>query len=372
MYENETREAIESRSLDRIDPSYDTRVGSIIQTFVADVAIEMALFYEKLAYTDEQISPETADREHLERWAKTFSINPLPATYAVLKARIFMGEGYECPIGSRFSQDTLTFVLISKNDEENEYSVQCEQAGEIGNTAYGRIIPLLNIPGLQSAEIVGTEIPGTEVESDESLRERFEDNFRDKSYGWNMATYRQEIAKIQGVGGFKIIRHFEEKDFWVGIYLIDSTYQKASEELIELVQTTLLPILPDHDQPTIENSGDGLVAIGHVPIVMSAEEKEINITLHLDFRDGSSYETLEETIKEKIQDYLTNECNKKWDQESSIIVRVSGIENAVLGVDGVVDIYDTEINGQKSNVELGEFEITKLGTVTHSPSTRMV
>lgn len=370
MYEEETREAIERRTMDRLDPKFDPRVGSINQTNMASAAIEFAKLYQALSYINDQLSPRTADREHLEIWGDTFSIKPLQATYAICKATIEMENG-TCPIGSRFTQGTLYFTLITHNGG-NEYSVQCEQAGEIGNTAYGRLIPILNIPGLISATITGTEIPGTEVEDDDSLEERIRNNFKDKAYGWNMAEYRAEIAKIQGVGGFKVIRYFEEKDFWIGIYLIDSTFQKATPELVELVQTTLLPILPDYEEPTIQNSGDGLVAIGHVPKVMSAEEKEINVVLHLEFDEKHSYEQLEETIKEKIQDYLTHECNEKWDKgEDHITVRISGIENAVLAIEGVIDIYETEINGSLNNVDLEPLEVTKLGTITHTPKERI-
>ena len=369
MFEDETKTTIENRMLDRIDRSkYDTRPGMILQTNFGAEAVEFAKIYEYMDYIIEQINPLTADREHLEGWGKTFSINPLQATYAILKATIIMKEGYECPIGSRFSQESLNFVVISK-DGDTEFSIQCEEAGEIGNTAYGRIVPILNIPGLISATITGTSIPGTDIESDESLRERFTQNFQDKSYGWNMATYKQEIAKIQGVGGFKVIRYFEEKDWHVGVYLIDSTYHKASEELIELVQETLLPILPDYEEPTIQNSGDGEVAIGHVPIVMSASEVTINITLHLEFMPSYSYEQLEQTIKEKIENYLTNECNKNWDEQDYIIVRTSGIESAILDIQGIADIYDTEINGEKANLQLDSLEITKLGTVTNGGTT---
>lgn len=368
MFENETAANIELRMLERVDNTkYDTRPGSIIQTPLASVAIELAKIYEQLNFIDQQLSPLTADSEHLDIWGRTFSVNRLSATYAIVSATIEMEEGYECPIGSRFSQEQLNFTLITK-DGDNQYSLQCEELGEIGNTAFGRIIPIINIPGFLSGTITGYSIPGTDIESDESLRNRFQNNFSDKAYGWNIAMYKQEIAKIQGVGGLKLERYFTEKDWWVGVYIIDSTYQKASEELIELVQNTLLPLLPDYEQPTIENSGDGEVAIGHVPKVMSAEEVDINLKLNVDISSSYSYEQLESTIKEKIQNYLTNECNKKWGDEDRITVRVSGIENAILEIEGVEDIYDTEINGNKANLELQPLQITKLGAVERGES----
>ena len=373
MYEDETAINIENRMLDRIDGTvYDKRPGQIIQTALAATAIELANLYKQLEFIDEQHSPDTADRSHLEAWCRTFSITPLQATYAVHKAVIEMREGYEVPIGSRFSQEgDLNFTLISKNDKPNEYSVQCETAGEIGNTAYGRIIPIINIPGLLSATITGLEIPGTDVESDESLKERFKANFQDKSYGWNLATYKQEVSKLQGVGGCKFVRHFEEKDFWIGVYIMDSTFKKASEELIGRVQEFLLPILPDYSEPVINNSGEGEVAIGHVPKVMSVTEKQINLNLHLDLSYGTLYEELEATIKQKVTDYLNN-LNSRWDENDYLVVRVSGIEAAILDVQGVTDIYDTEINGERANLTLGEFEIAVLGDIQKEVSNKVV
>lgn len=366
MYENQTRDVIEQRMLDRVDVKFDPRVGSVIQTNLAAFAIELAKLYEELEYSDQQRTPETANRVHMEAWGRQFSIVPLEATYAILKAEIVMKDNKECPIGSRFSQEDLTFVLITHEDGNN-YSIQCEQAGEIGNTAFGRITPIFNIPGLQSASITGTEIPGTDIEGDDSFRERLLQVFSEKPYGWNMAMYKQEVSKIQGVGGCKFIRYFEGKDWWVGVYIISSEYQAPSPELIELVQNTLLPLLPDYEEPTIQNSGDGEVAVGHVPKVMGAEEIEINITLHLELDPEYNYPQLEEQVREKIQKYLTDECNKKWDNESTIIIRTSGIETAVLEVTGILDIYDTEINGLKNNIQLEPLQITKLGTITSQP-----
>lgn len=370
MYENQTREAIEQRMLDRVDIKFDPRVGSVIQTNLAAFAIELAQLYEELDYSDQQRTPETANRVHMEEWGRQFSITPLAATYAILKAEIVMKDGRECPIGSRFSQENLTFVLIT-HEEGNNYSVQCEQAGEIGNTAFGRIIPIQNIPGLESASIIGTEIPGTDIEGDESFRERLQQVFSEKAYGWNMAMYKQEVSKMQGVGGCKFIRYFEEKDWHVGVYIISSEYQAPTPELIESVQEKLLPLLPDYDEPTIQNSGDGLVAIGHVPIVMGAEEVEINITLHLEINPEYTYPQLESQIREKIKGYLVNQCNKRWDSEDNIIIRTSGIESAVLEISGIQDIYDTEINGLKNNVQLEPLQITKLGTITNEPIQRV-
>lgn len=368
MYESETHEVILQRMLARVDDKFDKREGNLIYTCLSSVAEDLALIYSDLDYTWEQISPLTADTDMLNQWGKTFSITRLPATYAVLNAQIIMQDGFECPIGTRFNQEStqggLNFVVIEKSEEEeDEYLVQCEQAGEIGNTAYGRILPIENLPGLLSATIYSTAIHGEDSEDNDSLRERIMAYFSDKAFGGNIADYMQKLSTMQGVGGAKLVRYLDQKDWNIGVYITGSDYQKASEELIEKVQEELLPLLPDFEQPTIENSGDGLAPISHVPKVMSAEEVVINITLNLETSSSTNFEELRDEITTAIQTYLTEQVNKQWAKEEFLYVRISHIENAVLAIEGVQDCYDTEINGETENLRLLPTQITKLGEI---------
>ncbi|MFF2797181.1 hypothetical protein [Lysinibacillus xylanilyticus] len=45
-----------------------------------------------------------------------------------------------------------------------------------------------------------------------------------------------------------------------------------------------------------------------------------------------------------------------------MIVRISQIETRILGVDGVIDIANTKLNGIASNLELDKEAIPKRGT----------
>lgn len=368
MYESETHDVILKRMLGRVSDNLDKREGNLIYTCLSSVAEEMASFYADIDYTQQQMSPLTADPDNLEKWGKTFSITRLPATNAILTAEIKMEQGFECPIGTRFnqmsSQGGLNFVVIEKTDNPEQFLLQCEQSGEAGNEAFGQILPIMTLPGLISARIINVAIRGEDQEADDNLRQRISDYFSEKAFGGNMADYMQKLSLMRGVGGAKLVRYFNETDYNIGVYITGSDYQAASEELLQQVQEDLLPILPDYEQPTIENSGDGLAPISHVPIVMSATEVDINITLHLELSTTTTFEQLREKIEQAIQSYLTEECNKKWAKEDYLYVRVSYIENAVLAIDGVLDCYDTEVNGEASNFRLSENEITKLGTVT--------
>lgn len=56
------------------------------------------------------------------------------------------------------------------------------------------------------------------------------------------------------------------------------------------------------------------------------------------------------------------EMRKVW-ENGGLIVRISQIENRILGIDGVIDVLNTTINGNTSNITLEQSEIPLLGTL---------
>lgn len=363
MYETETFATIIKRMLSKIDRGYDTREGSIIYDTLAPYAMEEANFYSAMEYVLEQINPRTMDRQHLVEQGDTYGLTPVAATHAILDAEMVMEPSVrKVAVGTKFTQGDLNFI-VTEWVEDTHYLVMCEQAGEIGNSAYGLIQPVYNINGLKYAAITGVSIPGTDVEDTEAFRKRYLMYFQDKAFGWNMAQYKQELMKIQGVGGAKIIRHFLERDFWVGVIIIDSRFQKPTEDTVAYVQEILHPILPDYEEPTLENSGDGLVAIGHCVKVEAVKEKTINVALNLECAEGASLESLREQITQAINDYFLS-LNETWADSDHLTIRTSGIELRLLDIPGVNDCYDTELNGERGNAVLAFDEIPVLGTIT--------
>lgn len=348
--------------LNNISEDIDKRVGSVSYTILAAVAKLAAELKDMNDYTFNQISPLTADREMLEKKCEAIGITPLPATNAVLKAEIIMNEeNGVCPLGSRFNNTDLNFIVIDYKGD-NIYSLQCEQAGVIGNEAFGRILPIYNIPGFQQGNIIGLEVAGTDVEDDDSLRQRFIDNFTSRAYGGNVQDYLNRLHAIPQVGGVKLYRLFQGNELWVGIFFTNSLFEKPTQEEIEIVQEQVHPILESYAQPIVENSGDGFAPIGHVAFVNSVQTEIINIKLNIDLNSRYEYGEVEEEIQEAVKKYIENE-NKRWEEEESLVMRVSRIENAILGIDGIEDVYDTEINGVDKNYTLDKNAIAVLGEI---------
>ena len=90
------------------------------------------------------------------------------------------------------------------------------------------------------------------TEIDEELRKRYFETINEKSFSGNVADYKKKTKEINGVGAVKVI------PIWNGpgtvkLTILDSDYNKASEQLINNVQEIICPNMDD--------SGVGLAPI---------------------------------------------------------------------------------------------------------------
>ena len=60
--------------------------------------------------------------------------------------------------------------------------------------------------------------------------------------------------------------------------------------------------------------------------------------------------------------YFASLC-KAWAENGKAVVRIGKIESVLSSVNGIVDAYDTTINGKTSNIEFSGDYIPVLGTV---------
>lgn len=162
---------------------------------------------------------------------------------------------------------------------------------------------------------------------------------------WLDAVYNAAKDKKLTVGGT------------VHVVITDSDdYGEASSTLVQYVQQTL-------DPEETAGEGYGLAPIGHVVSVASASPVSIEVKTTVTFEEGHNWSNTKAAIAEAVDAYFL-ELRKNWSETSQTIVRVSQIENRILGVDGVVDVTGTKLNGTASNMTLTEFCIPKLGGVS--------
>lgn len=351
MYENVTYEDILQRMLDRVPENMDKREGSIIYDALAPAAVELQLMYIEFDVILKETFGDTASREYLIRRAAERGITPQPATYAFLKAKTVPSD-LQIPLNSRFSLNDLNYYVVEKISD-GEYKMQCETIGKIGNGYFGDMIPIDYIQGLESIELTDLLIPGEDEEDTELLRQRYFDSFDSKAYGGNVDDYLNKTNSLPGVGSTKVT------PVWNGggtvlLTILNSEYGKASDTLIQTVQEEI--------DPTQDGSGIGIAPIGHIVTVETASEVAVNVSASITFEEGHSWNDQKATIEGIIKDYLA-ELRKEWADHSTSIIRISQIETRIMGLNEVVDISDTKINGSESNLTLTRYQIPVFGGV---------
>ena len=354
MAENNTFETILNAMLAHVPTSIDKREGSFIYDSLAPTAVELQNMYIQSDYVLNETFADTASRENLIRRAAERGITIQPATNAIVKGE-FTPNTLEIPIGTRFSLDEFNYSVTEKISD-GIYKLQCEEAGANANFKFGQLIPIDYINGLQYAEITSILIPGEDEESTENLRKRYFANLENQAFGGNITDYKQKVNSLSGIGGVKVY------PVWNGggtvkLVIINSDFQKPSDELISMTQTAIDPI---------QNQGQGLgiAPIGHVVTVIGVNETVLNIASEFTLQNGYQWADVETNIKSTIQNYF-DELNSTWADSENLIVRISQLETRLLNLDGVIDIANTKINNNDSNFVLSAYSIAILGEVNN-------
>ena len=302
--------------------------------------------------------------------------------------------------GKRFNIGSINFIVTEKITD-GEYQVQCETPGIVGNQQMGTMIPIDYIEGLETAELTEILIPGEDEEETEDLRTRYFDSFNERAFGGNVHDYLEKTNAIPGVGITKVTRVWngdirpadmipnEIVDEWyrgiintlnptvkawleivysvaaakkltvggtVLLTILNSEYGIPTDELIQTVQTTIDPE---------QNAGEGygIAPIGHIVTVKKADAVIIDIKTNITFDVGYGWNNLQSYIDEAIQTYLL-QLRKSWTDNPYLVVRVSQIETRILSIPGIVDIWNTQINGKSDNLTLGKYEVPVYGSTS--------
>jgi uncharacterized phage protein gp47/JayE len=349
MYEANTYDAILERMLEQIPDSIDKREGSIIFDALAPVAVELAQTYIEMDVILNEAFADTASREYLIKRAAERGLAPSAATYTVAKGEF----NIDIAVGDRFSCGDYNYTA-SEKISTGIWKLICETPGSTPNGNLGMLIPIDYIDGLATAALTEILIPGEDEEETEDFRSRYFATLSTKSFGGNKADYIEKVNAVSGVGGVKVY------PVWNGggtvkLVIINSDYGKATTTLIDTVQTMV--------DPTInKGGGDGLAPIGHIVTVETVTEIKVNLAFNITYQEGYSFHEVESYITGVIDNYFLELC-KTWDDNDSLIIRISQLESRLLNVTGVVDVTGTTINGEASNLVLSADAIPVRGTV---------
>lgn len=353
MFEDITFEEVMERMLDRVDDAYDKRESSPIYEALAPAALEIANIYAALGDLFDELFADTASREYLERLAIARGITPFPASNTVVQLDVTPAF-VELEIGSGFTSANTAYTVTEKL-ADGSYKMVCNDAGEIGNTYLGNVVPADYIEGLETAKITAVLIYGEEEEDTEDFRERYMQSFIANEFGGNKAEYQNKTLAVAGVGAVKVVPAWNGAGT-VKLVIVDNAYRKASDELIIHVQEVF--------DPKQNGMGEGLAPIGHVVTVGSVEEVSVGITTELTFDTGYDWNSCQLAMNEAVESYFAS-LRKTWESQNTIMVRISNINSAILSVPGIIDVSNTLLNGAGENLTLTAYQIPVCGGVTN-------
>ena len=357
-----TKSQIERDMLAQVDPSLDTRQGSMIQTALGPVAWYLEGLYMALSQIQQNSNPSTAVGEALELLTAARNVNRTQARAAVRRGTF----NVELPTGSQFrtinGADSLVFTsgnLISSSDGSYVYQLTCNTPGSAGNSYTGALLPVTAIAGLTSATIGTVITAGTDEETDDSLRSRYFLSFDTPAFGGNISSYRQTVLALDGVGAVQVY------PAWNGggtvlCSILGDDLKPALPATVQEVQNYICP--PEDDEVFPSPSGYGMAPIGAAVTITTGTELTLNITCDIEFVESiqNGVEIYQQEIEDKIQEYI-DQVNSAWGNplmsqtvSYPLTVYISRISYAILQISDVVNVTNIQINGSSADLHLTE------------------
>ena len=339
-----------SRMLDTISDDFDKRETSIIYQAVAMVVPELMLLQSDIELMEEEAFPDSCNYNSLVRFSGLRNIHPRQATRGVVIAEF----SKDIEIGARFNCEERNYEVLEKINT-NKYKLIAEETGHI--ESIGDLTPINDMPDLRTAKITSVYLDGREEESLESLRKRYMESLDYQAFGGNRADYIEKVTSVDGVGACKVFRRPKATSSEVGkitIVIVDTTYKNASSELIKNVASILTP--------TEDGEGAGLAPIGHKITVVGAEKQTVNIKTRITVE--RDIDNITRDLTKAIEEYL-HELRTGFGSDEATVVRISAIENKILGIKGVIDVSNTTINGVEKNLTIEDKSIPVIGEVEY-------
>lgn len=375
-FTQDTYQNLRQEMLDRVPDTYDKRDTAPIPTAISPAAYALAGFYLSLDQVQRAAFVQTAVGDGLDMLAVIGGLTRYPASAAV-RLGIF---NTAVPIGARFSTingtNSINFAVtaaatVSEPEEGfTYYQLTAETAGTIGNEYTGPILPITTIPGLTSAQITDILVPGDDTETDDAFRERLIEALNNRPFGGNIADYRQNVLAIDGVGGVQVYPTWNGGGT-VKLSVLGADFLPASPTLVENVQNAI-------DPPPNQGLGLGLAPIGAKVTVAAPTELTVNVSATLMLAAGYAIGQVQEPVEQAIEAYLLS-VRQEWDTNTSSTavsyaadVYVARITAAIVGVTGVVNATNVQLNGGTADLiltETGETQqVPVIGTVTLNES----
>lgn len=328
----------------------DTRQGSIYMDAAMGHCIRTAKFFEDLRSAFQMLAIDTATEEILDGKASEHGVERLPSTPSKWG---FLFSGTTPNVGERFFIDGYFFVL---KNEDDTYYLESEIAGiETNSFLPGEaIVPVNNIKGLTASSLGDLISPGTDKESDDSLRTRLKEKIAGPAENGNKQHYKTWCEEVSGVGRARIM------PLWAGentvkAVLVDTEGLPPKASIVDAVQ--------EYIDPGSTGLGEGVANLGAHFTAVAATGLVINLSFTVVLTDGATKATAQAEATEAITNYFKKLALESPENEL-IVVRVSSIGSIITGLSSVLDYSNLLLNGESANIQPDGDSVAILGEVT--------
>lgn len=364
MFEDRTFENIMSELMAEAPEGIDTRQGSIYYDAVAGAALKISAFYADLRYALDLVFITTAVGEYLDQKGAEYGVFRNAATPALYE---YIYEGSRPSVGERFFAEGEYFVLRSL---DGALRLEAIDAGQQGNSILPGTpaVPVSNINGLTSS-IFGDMIePGSDIEGDESYRQRIREKIGGPAENGNRQHYKTWCEEIAGVGRARIIPLFAGENTVMGV-LIGADAYPAADTLVQRVQEYVDPITRNIEKEyrgrviiVGDGLGNGKANVGAHFAAVAAEELPITVSFNAVLTSGSSIEQVEEEATKAIKEYLKGLALDTPESEK-IVIRISAVSALIYDLPSIIDYTNLTFNGEAANIEVDSVGVAVLEEV---------
>lgn len=347
-------------ALSHVPDSMDKREGSVIYDALGPACHVLAMAFMELRNVYIDTFADTATGEALDLRTQERYIVRQAATPSIRRADFEDADGHAMviPIGSRFSSvsssSPIIYVVTGEYKEggvpvAGAYELTCETAGVIGNRYSGNLISISFIQGLSVANLSTILIPGEDEETDEELRERYFENIKNQAFGGNIAQYRQELSKIEGIGQVQVYPVWDGPGT-VKCCIVGPDNDAVSDEFIASVKAEVDP----QDMEGHSGTGLGIAPIGHDVTIATVSPLSVDISCDVSIDGSYSPQSVKAEIVESISNYIDN-VRGNWSHSDSfnryyLSVYRSQIMVSILSVPGVLNVTDILLNGDDEDI----------------------
>ena len=340
-YNQETYEAIRQRILDSMTNDIDKREGSFVSNMISPVGVEFAKYYIELDNILSIMFLEDATNEYLDKKVYDFGIERKMGTVARGTIKVTGENGTHIPQNSEvISQSGLSFFTVEDvwiNEGEAIVEVEASDVGTEYNIIQNSIDKfVININGVESVTNEKEFKEGTNVETDEELRERFFEVVRRPATSGNIYHYEQWAKEIDGINQARV------KPLWNGNgtvkVIVSNDNSIVDEEIVSKCQEYINTVKP----------------IGADVTVITPTSLDINVTANIYIENGYDATKAKLDFEENLKKYLSS-CN-----DTVVYTRVA---SCLGSVEGIKDYSELKLNGATSNISFDDEKLPKIKTI---------